>query len=54
MRAVVIPIDVMFKDLNRYASRILKVSYEGPDVQEEQLYRLMRVRGTEPLAELLI
>ncbi|KAF9036944.1 hypothetical protein BDZ89DRAFT_946218 [Hymenopellis radicata] len=33
------------EDMNRYASRILKVSFEGPDVHEEVLYGLLRPYG---------
>lgn len=30
--------------MNRFASPILKVAFEGPDVQEQPLYELCRVR----------
>jgi hypothetical protein len=31
------------QDLNRYPSPIVKVAFEGPDVNEESLYELLRV-----------
>ncbi|KAK7015902.1 mitochondrial escape protein 2 [Paramarasmius palmivorus] len=41
------------EDMNRFASPIIKVAFEGPDVHEESLYRLLRPYGriqeiTEP------
>lgn len=30
--------------MNRFASKILQVSFDGPDVQEQSLYELCRVR----------
>lgn len=33
----------MKKDMNRYPSPIVKLAFEGPDVQEEILYELCRV-----------
>ncbi|KAH9857835.1 RNA12 protein-domain-containing protein [Lenzites betulinus] len=33
------------EDLNRYATAIVKVSFDGPDVPEEQLYDLLRPYG---------
>ena len=33
-----------FQDMHRYVSAILKVSFDGPDVSDESLYRLLRVR----------
>ncbi|GBE82399.1 RNA12 protein-domain-containing protein [Sparassis latifolia] len=33
------------EDMRRYASPILKVSFDGPDVQEESLYELLRPYG---------
>ena len=32
------------QDLNRYASPVLRVAFDGPDLPEETLYRLLRVR----------
>lgn len=32
------------QDLNRYVTPLVKVEFEGPDVHEEDLYALMRVR----------
>jgi hypothetical protein len=34
---------VVGQDLNRYASPIVKVAFEGPDVPEEALYDILRV-----------
>lgn len=34
--------------MNRFASPILKVAFEGPDVQEQSLYELCRVRKCQP------
>lgn len=31
------------KDMNHYASPIVKVSFEGPDIRDETLYDLLRV-----------
>lgn len=36
----------IFQDMNRYASPILRVAFEGPDVPEESLYDLLRVCPT--------
>jgi len=36
------------EDMRRYASPILRVSFEGPDVGEEQIWELLRVRGMDP------
>ena len=33
-----------WKDMNRFASQILKITFEGPDVSEQLLYELCRVR----------
>ncbi|KAI0928247.1 hypothetical protein AcW1_005551 [Taiwanofungus camphoratus] len=33
------------EDMNRFASPILKVAFDGPDVQEESLYSLLRPYG---------
>ncbi|KAH7889953.1 RNA12 protein-domain-containing protein [Phlebopus sp. FC_14] len=33
------------EDMNRYPSGIIKVAFEGPDVQEESLYNLLRPYG---------
>jgi hypothetical protein len=33
-----------WKDMNRFASQILKITFEGPDVPEQLLYELCRVR----------
>jgi hypothetical protein len=32
------------KDLNRFSSPFLRVVFEGPDLSEEALYDLLRVR----------
>ena len=32
------------QDMNRYASPIVKVAFDGPDVKEEALYWILRVR----------
>lgn len=31
------------QDLNRYASPIVKIAFDGPDIKEENLYQLLRV-----------
>ena len=31
------------QDMNRYASPILKVAFDGPDVKDEAIYDLLRV-----------
>ncbi|KAF8303080.1 hypothetical protein DL93DRAFT_2102538 [Clavulina sp. PMI_390] len=33
------------EDMRRYASRVLKVEFEGPDVHQEELYRAFRTYG---------
>lgn len=33
------------QDMNRFVSGIVKVSFEGPDLSDESLYRLLRVRS---------
>ena len=32
-----------YQDLHRFASPMLKISFEGPDIREEELYDLLRV-----------
>lgn len=34
---------ILLKDMNRYASPMLKVAFDGPDIREESLYDLLRV-----------
>lgn len=37
---------IVYQDLNRFPSPILRVAFEGPDIQEQKLYHLLRVRPT--------
>ena len=34
------------QDMNRYSSSQLKVEFEGPDVNVEELWELLRVRAS--------
>jgi hypothetical protein len=38
------------KDMDRFASQILKITFEGPDVPEQLLYELCRVRSVLSLS----
>ena len=35
--------DSSSQDLHRFASPMLKVEFEGPDVREEEIYKIFRV-----------
>ena len=34
----------IYKDMDRFASQILRITFDGPDVPEQLLYELCRVR----------
>ena len=36
------------EDMNRYASPILRIAFDGPDIQEQSLYELCRVCSLSP------
>jgi len=41
--------DAIFEqDMNHFASPVLKVVFDGPEVQEQSLYELCRVRSVRP------
>jgi hypothetical protein len=43
--ALLHPVDspIMMQDMDRFASPIVSVTFEGPEVQEQSLYQLFRV-----------
>jgi hypothetical protein len=36
--------ELLVQDMHRFALNMLKVTFDGPDVREESLYKLFRVR----------
>lgn len=48
-----LPLTVRPQDLNRFASPIVKLAFEGPDVHEECLYEILRVSLT-PILHCLV
>lgn len=40
----------IYKDMDRFASQILKITFEGPDIPEQLLYELCRVRFVLPFS----